>query len=752
MSSHQNESTSAGEDAGEKRAYNANTINRAFNDFLRLGDLDRKILEHHHATLIQGGEKFAKVFYDYLLASPATARVLEIYQAGGGRIEDLVKRQLQHLWDLLSGDTGDASAKKMAHVGDIHYRFGIEPVWIMGAYLLYLNHLQTLIRTSPGIAETHRSALEDSVTKLLFRDMGLQLEGYWDSSLKALQQEKDNVSGLQAQITSVLANIPQLLWSIDVVNNRPLYISPSAREICRMDIDMPIPCLGWTVADDRDTVKLAWQNALRGNKVEVESRVRQPDGSLRWFRRVFYPYSNADGRVTRIDGLMEDTTEAKEMIDRLHVLATTDSLTVLPNRVLFGDRLTQAIAAASRDHEKQVVLMMMDLDRFKEINDTLGHDAGDRILVEVAQRLKSALRDTDTLARLGGDEFAILLPDVRDGRKTTDKVIKKIARCFGAPFKYDDNELFLGASIGVVLCPEHGEETAILMSRADVAMYGAKSRDVGYMYYDAALDPNTPQRLQLSGDLRKALARAEFTLHYQPKVDIQSGIVSGAEALIRWNHPEQGLIPPDRFIPLAERTGMIRPVTYWVIETAARQSKTWRDAGHPLRVSVNVSGRIFHDPEFVERVKNILQAAGTTARHLEIEITESILMSDIEHVSRVLEAVNRLGAHIAIDDFGTGYSSLAYLKKLPLGTLKIDKSFVLDMDKDENDAVIVRSTVDLAHNLGYQVVAEGIENQETWMLLKKLGCDGGQGFYISHPLPSDVFVQWLDRYRPGDIP
>ena len=363
--------------------------------------------------------------------------------------------------------------------------------------------------------------------------------------------------------------------------------------------------------------------------------------------------------------------------------------------------------------------------------------------MEVAQRLQSVLRDTDTLARLGGDEFAVLLPDVRDGRKTADKIAKKIMHCFGAPFKYDDNELYLGMGIGVALYPEHGEDAAILMSRADVAMYGTKNRDIGFLYYDAALDPNTPQRLQLSGDLRQALARAEFTLHYQPKIDIQTGLVIGAEALIRWNHPDHGLIAPDRFIPLAERTGMIGPTTYWVIETAARQCKTWRDAGHPLRVSVNVPGRIFHDPGFVERVENVLRAAGLAAKHLEIEITENILMTDIEHVSRVLEEVNRLGAHIAIDDFGTGYSSLAYLKKLPLGTLKIDKSFVLDMDKDENDAVIVRSTIDLAHNLGYRVVAEGIESKDTWDLLNILGCDGGQGFYISHPLPAEDFMRWL---------
>jgi diguanylate cyclase (GGDEF)-like protein len=735
----------------EKRAYTTDTINRAFNNFLHLENLDRKILTHYQDALHQGGEQFTKVFYDYLLAAPATAKVLDGYQAASGKIEDLVNRQLQHLWDLLSGHIDDESAQRQARVGEIHYRHGIEPVWIMGAYLLYLNHLQPLIRTSSRIDDAHRRVLEDSVTKLLFRDMGLLLEGYWDSSLRSLQQEKDKVAGLQEQITSLLANIPQLLWSVDVIKNQPLYVSPSAQEICQMDIEMPIPCLGWTVPEDRETVRLAWQRALAGNRVEVESRVQQPGGMLRNFRRIFYPFMNAEGQVARIDGLMEDTTETKAMIDRLHTLASTDNLTGLPNRMLFNDRLEQAIVAAERDSDKQVGLILMDLNHFKEINDTLGHPAGDQVLIMVGQRLRAALREPDTLTRLGGDEFAILLPDIRDGRKTTEKVIEKIMQCFNTSFLQDDNELYLGAGIGVVLYPEHGQDAATLMSRADVAMYGTKNRDIDYLYYDATLDPNTPKQLQLSGDLHQAVQREEFILHYQPLIDIKTGLVTGMEALIRWQHPVHGLIPPDQFIPLAERTGVIRPITYWALETAVRQCQTWRNAGHSLRVAVNISGRIFHDPVFVDRAESILKAAGTPAECLEMEITENILMADIDFVSRILEKIHRLGIHIAIDDFETGYSSLAYLKKLPLHTLKIDKSFVLSMDKDEDDAVIVRSIVELGHNLGYQVIAEGIENMSTWSLLHDLRCDGGQGFHISRPLPSEVLAQWLNKYSPDVV-
>jgi len=725
------------------RRYAGDSLNTAFNDFLHVDPSDLELLARHRPALRQGAERFAEIFYAYLLNFPATAEVLEGYRAEGGKIDHLVQKQLQHLYALIEGHTDEDYARNMERIGEIHYRYRIEPVWIMGAYLLYLEHLQGLIRANPSIPATERESLDAAVTKFLFRDMGLMLEGYWDAAGRALRSEQGKVATLQEQVTSLLSNIPQLLWSVDVVHNRPLYVSPSTREICELDIDMPIPCLGWTIPEDRETVRLAWQKALLGHKVEVESRVRQPNGTQRWFRRIFYPFTDASGKVVRMDGLMEDMTDAKLMVQRLHTLATTDSLTGLPNRALFNDRLTQAIAAASRDTGRQVVVMLMDLDHFKEINDTLGHPTGDQVLILVAQRLRTALRDSDTVARLGGDEFAILLPDVKDARKTVEKVTRKVLQSFAAPFECSGNDLYLGAGLGVVVYPEHGADVDTLMSRADIAMYGTKNKDVGFLYYDAALDPNDQQRLQLATDLRHALARGELVLHYQPKIDLQSGGIEGAEALLRWRHPSHGLIPPLEFIPLAERSGLIRPITDWVIETAVRQCRQWRAAGHPMRVAVNVPGRVFQDPGLVDRIARILADADAPAECLEFEIIENALMTDVEHVSRTLDRISDLGVHIAIDDFGTGYSSLAYLKKLPLKTLKIDKSFVIDMAHDDNDAAIVRSTIDLAHNLGYRVIAEGIETPVTHRMLTELGCDGAQGFHFSRPVPAADFTHLL---------
>ena len=719
-------------------------INEAFNIFLQISEQEKALLAQYHPLLTEGADHFIEAFYAYLLAFPITADVLRHYQEAGGELSKLAATQSEHFQKLLSGCTDEQSAEQLIRIGKIHYQHKIEPVWIMGAYQLYLNHIRQLIAAHPEITPDKRSALESTLIKLLFRDMGLMLEGYWHSAMSLMQAEKNKVTELQERVSSLLANLPQVLWSVDVKNNLPIYVSPATKKICSLDIEMPIPCMGWTHPDDRETVKLAWAEALRGNKVEVESRVQAPGEGIRWFRRVFHPFRDSAGNVVRIDGLMDDTTESKETIEYLQFLATTDSLTVLPNRALLYDRLNQAIAVAKREQGKQVVLILMDLDHFKEINDTLGHPAGDEILRQVAQRLAFVLRESDTLARLGGDEFAVLLPDIQDGKTAAENVAKNILGSFAEPFWYQENELYLGVGIGISIFPDHGSDADALMSRADVAMYGAKHKDVGFLFYNPKTDPHTQERLQLSSDLRHALDRNEFVLHYQPQIDIRSSRVIGVEALIRWSHPEHGLIPPDQFIPFAERTGLINPITDWVIHRAITQCKTWQTAGIGLRIAVNVTARSFLDPKLMDKLESLL-SGGCPAEQIEIEITENILMADIEHGAKAIRRLRGLGITVAIDDFGTGYSSLAYLKKLPIHSVKIDKSFVMAMAEDDNDAVIVRSTIDLAHNLGFLVVAEGVENRDALDLLAVLGCDHAQGYHIGHPLPVDELISWIKK-------
>jgi len=436
------------------------------------------------------------------------------------------------------------------------------------------------------------------------------------------------------------------------------------------------------------------------------------------------------------------TTRLKELHESLESLAFTDPLTKLPNRTLFHERLGHAIEDAKRDY-KPFALMLMDLDRFKDINDTLGHQVGDLLLQQVAARLRSKLRDIDTVARMGGDEFAILLPAVNDKHATM--AARMLLQVLRAPFRIEEQSLDIGASIGIALYPDHGVDANILIQRADVAMYAAKHANSGHAFYDSTQDQHNPTRLTLLGELRHAVEQEQFVLYFQPKVNLKTSQVTGVEALIRWNHPRQDLMLPDTFIPLLEQTGMIRSLTPWVLNESLRQGQQLQDQGLPISISMNLSVRDLQDPYLADSFAEQLAALQISPRWLELEITESAVMTEPERALEVLARLSAMGLRIAIDDFGTGYSSLSYLKKLPVNTIKIDKSFVIGMGRDENDAAIVRTSVDLAHNLKLEVVAEGVENEETLNRLGELGCDTAQGHYISRPLSAEELSVWLNQ-------
>jgi diguanylate cyclase (GGDEF)-like protein len=422
-------------------------------------------------------------------------------------------------------------------------------------------------------------------------------------------------------------------------------------------------------------------------------------------------------------------------------LALHDPLTDLPNRTLFHDRAAQAIPAARRDVTR-VGLMIFDLDRFKEVNDTLGHHNGDLLLKEIGSRLRATLRESDTVARLGGDEFGVLLPTVVD-EDAALAVAEKIRQALRQPVCLDGITLDLEASAGVALYPEHGEDVETLLQRADVAMYLAKEDHSGCELYSAERDEYSPARLALVAELRRAIDQQELVLYYQPKADLHSGKVTGVEALIRWQHPERGLLLPDEFIPLAERTGLIRELTLVVLEAALRQLRAWELDGLELTVAVNLSARDLLDLELPDTVERLLSRYELLAGRLELEITESVILADPMRARAILSRLSAMGVQLAIDDFGTGYSSLAYLKRLPVGEIKIDRSFVMNMEQDENDAVIVRSTIELGRNLGLRVVAEGVESEAIWDDLARLDCDQAQGYYLSRAMPGQALARWL---------
>lgn len=425
--------------------------------------------------------------------------------------------------------------------------------------------------------------------------------------------------------------------------------------------------------------------------------------------------------------------------DALRHRSTHDGLTGLPNRTLLQQRLAAAIRTAAVSGQS-VALIMMDLNRFKEINNTLGHTFGDALLLALGERLQKTLWGRDTVARLGGDEFALLLPmaDTAHNTQVTDKVLAALAE----PFVIDGVTLETDASLGIAIYPDDSKDAVELISHADVAMYQAKHTGAPITRYDHSKDPHSLERLKLTGDLRHAIDRGELSLYYQPMIDIATRRVLGAEALLRWHHPERGLVPPDTFIPLAEQTGIIKSLSYWVLDSALCQCARWNAAGMPLSISVNLSARVVQDDNLLKEVTSALARYRVEAGQLKLEITETAIMEDPARAMEMLTSLSTMGIGLSIDDFGTGYTSMAYLKKLPVDEVKIDKSFVINMLKDANDAVIARSIIDLAHNMNYTVVAEGVESRRIVETLSELACDIAQGYYFSKPVPAPEFESW----------
>jgi diguanylate cyclase (GGDEF)-like protein len=426
-------------------------------------------------------------------------------------------------------------------------------------------------------------------------------------------------------------------------------------------------------------------------------------------------------------------------------LALTDALTGLPNRVMFADQARRAIATAERS-DAPVVVMLIDLDRFKDINDTLGHHYGDEVLRQMSERLTALLDPRDTVARLGGDEFAVLLRSGADGMA----VAAAIRRALAEPFDAEGVSLELGGSVGVAVHPEDGADVETLMQRADVAMYQAKEGATGVERYSVQQDDSSLARLALAADLRRALEKSEFVPFFQPKIDLRTGAVVGAEALLRWNHPTQANVSPDVFIPLAEQTGLIVPVTLQVISAAIRECSLWRARGRgDLSVAVNLSARVLVDPDLPAHVEELCRCWDLPTRALVLEITESMIVDDPARTLPIVERLADLGVRLSIDDFGTGYSSLEYLKVLPVREMKIDRSFVAGMSSDLRDAAIVRHSIDLGRSLGLRVVAEGVESAEDHAILAGMGCDQAQGFHYSRPVPAAVFQAWVVETEEG---
>ncbi len=496
---------------------------------------------------------------------------------------------------------------------------------------------------------------------------------------------------------------------------------------------------------DRDTVCEGCYLALsfKDGKVHTKEQSRETAEGPIYVEITSSPLKDPAGRVIGGIEVVRDITDRKRMEELVKYQAHYDFLTDLPNRKLLMDRLIYALAQAHRSGQTLAV-MFLDLDRFKAINDALGHTTGDHLLKKIAAQIKTCIRESDTVARFGGDEFAILLPQITCADDAS-RIAGKILSMFKKPFTIDGHELHITPSIGISICPDDGEYAETLLKHADIAMYHAKDQGKNnYQFYDQAINIRTLEQMILENNLRRTLQRGELAVYYQPQVDIHTGQIVCAEALVRWQHPELGLLNPMKFIPLAEEIGLIVPIGEWVLRTACTQNKAWQDEGYlPIGITVNLSAHQLQQPDLVEMVEYIVHTTGLGPRFLELEITESTAMQNIERIIPNLDKLSEMGIRFAIDDFGIGYSSLNYLKELPVQKLKIDKSFIFGLDGDPDYKAIVGSVIAMAHSLKLEVVAEGVETDDQLEFLRSAACSGVQGFIFSRPLPAEKFRELL---------
>jgi diguanylate cyclase (GGDEF)-like protein/PAS domain S-box-containing protein len=565
------------------------------------------------------------------------------------------------------------------------------------------------------------------------------------ANAEALFEEQE-----RAQIT--LNSIGDAVISTDVAG-RVTYLNAAAESMTGWSLDEaaghPLEEV-FQIADatTRRTAQNPMTLAIRENEtVGLTSNcvLIRSDGTEAAIEDSAAPIHDRRGHVTGAVMVFRDVSMTRALSLKMAHLAQHDSLTDLPNRILLNDRLTQALALAHRK-EQRLALLFLDLDRFKSINDSLGHAIGDRLLQSVAERLLGCVRSSDTVSRHGGDEFVILLPEVtqpRDAAVTAEKILLAVS----TPHRIDRQDLHLAASIGIVTYPDDGADAEALLKHADLAMYRAK--DAGrntYRFFESEANGHTADRHSLESGLHRAIERHEFVLHYQPILSLDSGRLISVEALIRWRHPERGLVSPAQFVPIAEESGFIAAIGRWVLQEACRQSQAWRAAGLPaMRVAMNISTVELRGDGFVESIGGILDEHGLVPGDLELELTETFLMHDSNSTAAVLQSLSDLGVRIALDDFGTGYSSLSHLKRFPIDTLKIDQSFVRHLATDADDASIVSAVIGMGKGLQIRVVAEGVETREQLAFLRKQGCPEGQGYYFSRPMCADEFSQLLSR-------
>lgn len=697
--------------------------------FLNFTEQDIELLESIHSSLEPAREAFAANFYEHLLSFPQLQSLLN----DTATVERLKKTQAKYFSELTAGNYGDGYVMERLRIGVVHQRIGLEPKWYVGAYCLYLSNLLPIVWESCEGSRDKLIPTLSALHKIIMFDMGLALDAYFYADKQALGEARDYAEKI---IRCMPSGMLVVNTDFEIISaNRAL------RQMCHIPKNVPLEGLPLGKVLPSGILLSTCESVLQNGRHAHEVEIQFSHGSDIYYFEVNISATML-GDASMLLILLQDISAHKRYAEKLAHQATHDALTSLPNRNLMKDRLDQALAYADRAG-LLVAVLFLDLDRFKNINDSLGHEAGDELINAVSKRLVDSVREGDTVARIGGDEFVMILPNITyedDAVHVANKILGAVA----LPTKLNGQELFPSASIGISLYPKDGKNGTTLLKHADTAMYLAKEAGgADFRFFTPEMNTRAVSRLALEAKLRHALAHKEFTLHYQPLYDAVSGKIVCAEALIRWLTPE-GLVSPDEFIPITEETGLIIPIGEWVLHTVCAQAAEWAADGlPPIRIAVNLSARQFRQQQFSALIRHILQDHRFDPCRLELEITETIIMESAEQSIDTLNALHGLGIRLVVDDFGTGYSSLAYLKRFPISTLKIDRSFVSGIPADTDDTAIVSAVIALAHNLKLDVVAEGVEDLAQADFLRDRGSDYLQGFHFSKPLPAEDFASLL---------
>jgi EAL domain-containing protein (putative c-di-GMP-specific phosphodiesterase class I)/GGDEF domain-containing protein/PAS domain-containing protein len=715
---------------------------KEYNYVLQITDDDVRTIAEYESALVNGIARFAEIHYNYLFENPDTAETLFRIERNGGNIGEVVRRELRVMLAWLREGYDDRTATDLDAIGQQHYERGVKPVWVLGIYRLLLDHLHQVLAMVDFREPDRRRDLESAIVKMLFRDLGMVMEGYLYALVKDLQKDQNQLELQHGQVVKLLECMPLLFWAVDIRENSILYASPAAEALYGGFGEVPLPMLALAHEDDHARLLCAWDEATTGSMMQTDARIRDADGDLHRFRIAFYPVADRRGAVTSVYCMMEDITDVGPVDVTVSEGEPVSVHHLIVGREQWVGRIGELLATARHQPGTQVVVLTLGINSPDPARGTTDIAADGGLLDEIAGRLKAVVRVSDFVARIDEERFGVVIPMVRDGVAAGERVAAKIEDSLAMPFPVAGGEVHLSVSVGIAVFPDDGVGELGLVNNADLAMYRAREKGVAHEFYDPGLRISPVRHLAFSDQLRHALDNSEFEIHYQPIMDVRTDRVCATEALLRWNNTVEGQLPPARFIPFAEQLGIMASITDWVLVTVLQHSKRWMAAGAHLPVAVNFTARSFHDPGLLDMIRYALCEAEVDGSCLEVEITEAALMGNLTRTEDHLRHLHELGVSVTLDDFGTGFSSLSSLRQLPIRALKIDRSFISGVAAEQG-AGLLRSMIDLGHNLGCKVVAEGVESGTAWEMLAGMGCDQGQGYHISRPLPEQNYSSWL---------